>query len=452
MPLRPVLLHAAAALVTAAPAAASTGLTPSQALHRDPAAVDRFREEPTPRGGPAGRPLSAVTADGVRAALPTAHCGERRSADDTVHEVDNGPYRYHAIYAVPAGETDRFPQVATALQTDALQASALLERRYGRAIRFDMGTSCGPQFLDISTVRLGSTAAQLTASGDSGAILHLVSEGLRAAGFDPLPMQITRQEAASRRKNFVVWLEGVRLPGVCGVGSMFDDVRRAPDNLNDLGGKLAVVFRSSSTAFCSSSTVRHEIGHNLGALQRGAPNEHEGHCTDAVEDTMCTAAAAPPRGDGRPQQQFFDFGNDDYWDPPAGPALPRWTLNLSRFLCPDVSCNVPGGTPLDELGTDLLGSCPELELLGPRGCDASGSTAARQPGPPPEVVVTMRRAGRRHFRIGLRLRGGTPAQVDVRCRRGRRTVRAARVRLRPGQRVKRTVRCTGRPRAVARRL
>src|SRR3954469_24548197 len=82
--------------------------------------------------------------------VPSAWCGTEAGADDTVNEVDNGPYRYHAVYMIAADGKDRFQSLATKMQDDAFQASALLETSYRRAIRFDIGTSCGPQYLDIS--------------------------------------------------------------------------------------------------------------------------------------------------------------------------------------------------------------------------------------------------------------------------------------------------------------
>jgi hypothetical protein len=96
-------------------------------------------------------------------ALPSSWCGTPQPTDDTLHELDNGPYRYHAVYAVAADAPDRFAQLAPTLQQDAFGASALLETTYGRAIRFDLGTSCGPQYLDISVVRMPQTQAELAA-------------------------------------------------------------------------------------------------------------------------------------------------------------------------------------------------------------------------------------------------------------------------------------------------
>ena len=118
------------------------------------------------------------------------------------------------------------------------------------------------------------------------------------------------------------------------------DSTRSDTNMNNVGGKLAVVFRDGSD-FCGPDVVRHEIGHNLGALQPDAPNTTDGvHCNDAFEDTMCSWEA-PKLVDGPFNGLYFDYGNDDYWDPPQGAPLGWLTVNLSRFLCPDAHCNRP---------------------------------------------------------------------------------------------------------------
>src|SRR4051794_17367439 len=84
---------------------------------------------------------------------PDRWCGAATARDDVVDELDNGAMKYHAIYVAPADAPDRLAELATTVQAGAFGASALIERLYGRAIRFDMGTSCGKQFLDISDVR-----------------------------------------------------------------------------------------------------------------------------------------------------------------------------------------------------------------------------------------------------------------------------------------------------------
>src|SRR3954454_7411668 len=96
-----------------------------------------------------------------RAQLSNPWCGDALTTDDTAHQYANGPARYHAILAVPAGSPVRLAEVAPQIQSDALEASALLERRYGKAIRYDLGTRCGTGYLDISVLRMRASASAL---------------------------------------------------------------------------------------------------------------------------------------------------------------------------------------------------------------------------------------------------------------------------------------------------
>jgi len=267
-----------------------------------------------------------------------AWCGRRLSRDDTAHEVDNGAPRFHAILAIPAGAKSRLTELAPDMQGDALGASALLERRYGRAIRFDIGTSCGPQYLDISIMRMRRDATALrTAATQPNGTLNAVYDELRQARW-PVTLP-TEADAPLRPYNYVVWLDGPSMPDACGQATLYDDPRRAQENRNNMGGSVAVVFREGA-GFCGADAVRHEIGHTLGAVLPGvAPHaDGGGHCSDAVEDTLCNADS-PTRSTGVFEGEFFDYGNDDYWDPPLGPPLPWWTVDLSRFLCAKPTCN-----------------------------------------------------------------------------------------------------------------
>src|SRR3954466_7376754 len=322
-----------AAVVFAPAAAAAPPTVGAPSTHGpDPAAVAAGAEAPAV-------PVHAK----ARAAklVPSAWCGDESSSDNLVNEVDNGPFRYHGVYMVAADAPDRFGVLATSMQTDAFQASSLLESSYGRAIRFDIGTSCGPQFLDISVVRMAETSAQMAALARTpDGTFDAVTRALDAAGFETIQPSDTMEEAAARTRNYVVWLDAPAPAGTCGQATIYDDPTRGPDNLNNFGGKAAIVFRNGD-GFCSSNAVRHEIGHNLGALQRVAPHAFDGsHCNDAYEDTMCYPSS-PLVGDGQ-RGRFFDYGNDDYWSLPGSP-LPWWTVDENRFLCPDASCNVVPG-------------------------------------------------------------------------------------------------------------
>src|SRR3954452_3891420 len=362
--------------------------------------------------GPEAAAASAALGKRVAKLVPSAWCGTEAGSDDTVNEVDNGPYRYHAVYMIAADGTDRFGALASGMQRDAFQGSALLETGYGRAIRFDIGTSCGPQYLDISVVRMPQTSAQLTAAARTGnGTFNAVSAALDAAGFTTIQPTDSVADAAARTRNYVVWLDAPAPSGSCGQAAIYDDPTRSADNLNNFGGKAAVVFRNGS-GFCSSNAARHEIGHNLGGLQPVAPHAFDGsHCDDAYEDTMCYSNS-PEVADGD-RGTFFDYGNDDYWSLPGAP-LPWWTVDENRFLCPDAACNVVAGG----------GSPDPAPVDGP-----DSSTVVR---PTPETMVTPASAGRRPhlrmrarrghhglWRVRLHASGDGRAVVVVRCRRHR---------------------------------
>jgi hypothetical protein len=363
----------------------------------DPAAVARGPEAP------------AVPFRAKRLAklVPSAWCGTELASDDTVHEVDNGGYRYHAVYMVASDAPNRFASLATTMQTDAFQASSLLESSYGRAIRFDIGTSCGPQYLDISVVRMPQTSAQMAAAARSGnGTFDAVTQALDSAGFQTIQPDDTLAQAAARARNYVVWLDAPARSGSCGQAAIYNDATRAYDNLNNLGGKAAIVFRNGN-GFCSSNAARHEIGHNLGALLPVAPHAFDGsHCNDAYEDTMCYSNS-PLVADGT-RGQFFDYGNDDYWSLPNRP-LPWWTVDENRFLCPDATCNVvaaPAGTPEP---------APPVAPAGP-GAPTVTPARARSHG---HLKLQAKRQRHGLWKVSLRASGEGRGIVVVSCRRHR---------------------------------
>jgi hypothetical protein len=437
----------------------------------DGSAATAGPEAQGPSGGPVGAtagPGLKLSARAVSKRLPTQWCGNELSADDTADEVDNGGFRYHAVYMIAADSPDRFSSFATGIQTDAFQASALLESTYSRAIRYDMGTNCGPQYLDISVVRMPQTAAQMTAlAGSSSGTFDAVTHALDAAGFQTIQPTDTLSQAAQRTRNYVVWLDAPAPNGTCGQAAIYDDPSRADSNLNNYGGKAAIVFRNGSDAFCSSNAARHEIGHNLGALQSVAPHAFDGsHCNDAYEDTMCYSNS-PQVGNGQ-RGQFFDYNNDDYWDPPHAAPLPWWTVNLNRFLCPDAGCNVAPGaietpgvntTLAPPIGPDADGdgvpdsqdNCPSVanpDQTNSYG-DARGDACEKRP-PRAHLKLRVSRHGRNVWKVRLRATGQGRGVIVLRCRRqahGQVRTVFTRVTALP-RTIRRNVRCVAsRPRA-----
>jgi hypothetical protein len=447
----------------------------------DPASLNLLPEMPPPLGGPLGHRLSARQAGSsdpvaglVQGALPSLWCGEDRSTNDSTHEVANGGYSYHAIYAYPADGSSRMLTLASTLQTDAFQASSLLEFLYERAIRFDMGTNCGSQYLDITALRLPQTTAQLQAAASSGpdAVLAEVEKSITAAGFHVLGPKDSSATAAGLNRNYLVWLDGAAPGGgVCGIGTIYADAARSQSNWNNYGGKVALVFRNGN-GFCASNIVRHEIGHNLGALQAGAPHAFDGaHCDDAYEDTMCYPESPSVSG-GQYESLYFDYGNDDYWDPP-GASLPRWTVNLNRFICADAACNTPGGSayrrPLDrdrDLVPDALDNCPDLANTDQADDNGNGrgnaceappsirSTDAKPRTPNNKVSISSRtrRVGKGRWRLSLKLRGiRQRLRLSVTCRRAKRTRTVYRRTVTVPRSLAVTLRCDTRPRVALNR-
>jgi hypothetical protein len=420
----------------------------------DPASVAAGSQAPAPSGGVLGRSLAPGTHIAGRRVvnrLPTSWCGPERTTDDTASETSNGDYKYHAVYMIPSDGADRFGRMATGLQTEAMQASGLLESLYGRAIRFDMGTNCGQQYLDISVVRLPQTTAELQQLAPSSTgTLDAVSNAIDAAGFHTIRPNDTVESASTRTRNYVIWLDGPAPPGSCGQATSFDDQTRDQSNLNNLAGKVAIVFPNGNGGFCSSTTVRHEIGHTLGALQPTAPHAFDGaHCNDAYEDTMCYTNSPKVTATGI-RGQFFDYKNDDYWDPPNGTPLPWWTADENRFICPDAYCNVaPGTTDITGPSTPII---PDTSATSNDGSTVFGTNGVKAAKPSVKAKVKKGRArkGRRSYTVSMRARGSGKAVVTVRCRpkanQSIRTVYRKRTKLPQSLRAK--VNCASAPRAA----
>lgn len=277
------------------------------------------------RPGAAAEPIAAPepVEPTPEVAAAGAWCGENRDSDDLQHEVANGSGKFHVIYAYPADYPNRLNQLASYLQWSSLEASNIVARTHGRALRYDLGTSCGPVYVDISAVRLSRTAAQLDRDLGNPPFWSVANE-LSSRGFN------------SPDKNYLVFLDSPERH-YCGEGAGYGDNTRGSSNLNQGGGRYAIVYRpfdpaNSAGGFCGGAALHEEL-HVLGAVPPAAPhNDGSGHCNDAREDIMC--GNAPSRGGG----PYVDWGEDDYWDPPGG-QLGWWAVNLSRYICPTSGCN-----------------------------------------------------------------------------------------------------------------
>ena len=267
----------------------------------------------------------------------------------------------HAIYVHPTKTSSRFPQLAAMFQADARQSSGLLQT-LGRDVRWDLRTATrdstycgGTTVLDITVFRSKYTARQLAGSNQ----FSLVFNELKAS-----------RKFDSPTKKYVAWLDAGSQ--YCGQGSLYQDTTRSATNASEINRTLGIVYRpygndGATGGFCRGRTLLHELGHNLGAVQRVAPNAFDGaHCDDDNNDTMCYRGQANDQVTSDTPQ--FDWGKNDYWDLGASQpttdddGYPRlnsemlgwnlstasrstpawWALNLSRYLCPPVLSGVTG--------------------------------------------------------------------------------------------------------------
>lgn len=333
-----VAVVAVAGVLYVAPTGSSAQTLPSQA---SPVAEEHTHGPDGLELDRRGRP-SAAEAYLVDAPAPWTD-GQH---DEALNEVDvhdgvrEGLPMFHAIYIYPSDKASRFTQLASMFQADARDSSRLLEMEYQRAIRFDERGS----MLDITVFRSRYNSKQLAGARQ----FNLVHDELLANGF------------SKSNKKYVVWLDAASK--YCGQAHLSQDTRRISTNANQ-GRSLAIVYRPyamtdpTSGGFCRGRTLRHELGHTMGALQSVAPHAYDGaHCNDSNEDTMCYVSATST--DTGPAD--FDYRNDDYWDPAANPnyatrygtaypanalagRLAWWTVNLSAFICDGPtqdSCNL----------------------------------------------------------------------------------------------------------------
>jgi len=134
-------------LALAAPAAAHDGL----ADHTDSRGELAFADV----GGTVDTVDRAAGTSG--GGLPTVWCGDERTGDDVTHAA-YGPDlpQFKLVYAYAADAPSRFAAWKDALQADVSLIGRFMGAQSGgrRTPRFDMGTDCGPQYVDVQVVAL----------------------------------------------------------------------------------------------------------------------------------------------------------------------------------------------------------------------------------------------------------------------------------------------------------
>ena len=97
------------------------------------------------------------------AGLPTTWCGNETTVDNTANAaLAVGKPQFKLVYAYAADRPNRFAGWRDAIQANVAIVQRFLAAQDGgtKGLRVDMGTGCGPQYVDIQVVQLpGARAA-----------------------------------------------------------------------------------------------------------------------------------------------------------------------------------------------------------------------------------------------------------------------------------------------------
>jgi hemolysin type calcium-binding protein/Big-like domain-containing protein len=296
---------------------------------------------------PTTLPPSAETQSGVPASIAPSWCGTPRTTDDTINESGSqADPKIRVIYAYPSDAPNNFSTYANMIQSD-LKAdfdAVAAASNSTKSLRFDLGTDCGPEFLDITTVNLPRPASYYDD-------FYKIRNDLAAA-----------LGSSANKRSYLAYTDRIAPHGYGGQGQIIPDDSPGSGNESNIGGLYAFVYYGSwwnYTNYYRRLVPLHEIGHNLGAVQQSAPHSSQlWHCFDEY-DLMCyndggsyfanggsLTYTCPRVGEDEP----WDCNADDYFspDPPNGSYLStHWNLYNSVFLCALASCTPDGGIPPD---------------------------------------------------------------------------------------------------------
>jgi hypothetical protein len=331
--------------------------------------------------------LSAMDVGVAATSLPTTWCGSETTTDDTADAAfDKTLPQFKMIYAYPADRPDRFDQWKDALQADLSLIDQFVSSQVGstRAPRFDMGTACGPYYLDIQTVALPGSRA--TYAQNMTAVEAYVKTKV-----NPSP---------GGRRNYVIIADTLSTGTLNGVGELYEgsSASQRPDtaNVHNNGGLTSVLWVPDTAPPGTDPNgwwpegVLHEMTHNMGGVQWSSPHSSQpaggsnytySHCWDG-RDVMCyqdgpamshTYSSTVCAALAGALPQTYDCGQDDYFNPapPQGSYLAtHWNVYDNVFMAecgtlPAGSCLTSGPTdpPSNTTPPSIVGTPATGELL-----------------------------------------------------------------------------------------
>jgi hypothetical protein len=275
--------------------------------------------------------------------LADSWCGTETGTDGTANAVAGATVK--VVYAHPADVPDRFGTYADLIQSDARGiAEAVIGASGGtRSVRFDVGTACGANYVDVASVALPRSRGDYLGLDLSSRADLLSADVAAALGPEPGP------------RDRLVFADGLAPgDGTTGVASRPTDDRPGALNGANTGGYTGFVFGDGSGGYGTShqTTSLHELLHLLGGVQDSAPHATgNGHCWQG-EDVLCydDGGRLGPNGGlaidcPGAAPTTIDCGGDDYFNPAPAPGsylAGHWNVYDSGFLCDPAACLAPG--------------------------------------------------------------------------------------------------------------
>jgi hypothetical protein len=261
--------------------------------------------------------------------MPLRWCGTQRSTDDTANAAyDASLPQVKFVYAYASDQVNRSAQWADLLQANASLISRFYAQQSGglRAPRFDLGTDCGADYVDIATVALPNPRASYVGS------------------FNTLQTEVNAllPRTSGQPRNYVILADKLSphaAGSLWGQGSLYGSDAKGTGNIHNAGGLSSIIWvpegQNPSTTESGKDQgfwpegFLHEMTHNYGGVQNGSPNSTTaGHCRDG-RDVMCYAdgglsydpnVCAIASTFTTSFVQTLDCGRDDYFSPSPTPS------------------------------------------------------------------------------------------------------------------------------------
>ena len=223
--------------------------------------------------------------------------------------------RVQVLYAHEASTTSRYADVLPLLRNEVANVDDVFavsseQTGGGRRVRWVHDGDCLPVVTDVTVP-----------DGALGPDFWATVSALKSLGYN------------DANRKYMVFADANQF---CGIGTLYNDLRQS-NNYND--GYAASFARVDANCWSTAHSVpAHELTHNIGGVQQGAPHATvNGHCYDDA-DLMCydDGSGVPVQQVcGSAQEDLLDCNNDDYFntDPAPGTFLAdNWNTASSSFL------------------------------------------------------------------------------------------------------------------------